>query len=72
MSMVEASDKKCEPMVKMEELFCNFTPDAAVVMTMMVSMMGMLVKKNILTSQDVYEISIKLGELVTEVQESLS
>ena len=72
MSMVEASDKKCKPMVKMEELFCNFSPDAAVVMTMMVSMMGILVKKNILTSQDVYEISIKLGELVTEVQESLS
>ena len=72
MSMVEASDKKCKPMVKMEELFCNFTPDAAVIMTMMVSMMGVLVKKNILTSQDVYDISVKLGELVTEVQESLS
>ena len=71
MSMVEASDKKCKPMVKMEELFCNFTPDAAVVLTMLVSTMDVLVKKNILTSQDVYDISVKLGELVSEVQECL-
>ena len=71
MSMVEASDKECKSMVKMEELFCNFTPDAAVVLTMLVSTMDVLVKKNILTSQDVYDISVKLGELVSEVQECL-
>lgn len=59
-------------LVKMEELFCNFTPDAAVVMSMLVATMGMLVKKNILTSQDVFDISIKLGELVAEVNEGLT
>ena len=66
------SEKEYKPLVKLDELFCNFTPDAAVVMSMLVTTMAMLVKKNILTNQDVFDISTKLGELVTEVQECLS
>ena len=72
MSMAVVSEKECKPLVKMEELFCNFTPDAAVVMAMLVATMDLLVKKEVLTNQDVFDISVKLGEMVMEVQECLS
>lgn len=51
-------------------MFCNFTPDAAVVMMMLVILMEFLVQKGVLKKEEVSEISVKAGEILNEVQKN--
>jgi hypothetical protein len=70
MSMAQESVNECRP--KLEELFCNFSPDAAVVFMMLVILMEYLVEKGFLKKDEVAEISTKAYELMAEVGRSMA
>jgi hypothetical protein len=70
MSTVPASENACKP--HLEELFCNFSPDAAVVFMMVVILMEYLVEKGIFKKEEVAEISIKASELMQEVGRNMA
>lgn len=65
MPMAAGSEKECTP--KLEELFCNFSPDAAIVMMMLVILMEYLVEKGVMAKNEVAEISIKASEIMEEI-----
>ena len=70
MSTEPASENVCRP--RLEELFCSFSPDAAVVFVMVVILMEYLVIKGIFEKDEVAEISIKAHELLAEVGRSMA
>ena len=72
MSMENVSENECNMTVKLEELFCNFTPDAAIIMIMLIMFMNLLVKKGVMTNDEVNDISLKAGELMVELQQKFS
>ncbi len=72
MPTATASGKECRSLPKLEEVFCNFSPDASVVMMMLVILMERMVEKGYLTKDEVADISVKASEVMAEVAQNFA